>query len=112
MSDFDVNMAKVHGIMALLDIDLRSRTLTGEERAALVRRFAERLEVPAIVYSPADLVAVSTGWADDEMDDAELKPHRELAAKAYPLLPRLLEKAEQDYSVLEWALSNVKAEAE
>lgn len=110
MSDFDVNMAKVDGLMALLEIDLKQRTLTDQEKAMLVYRFADRLEVPAIVYSPADLVEVSAGWADDVMDDAELELHRELAAKAYPLLPRLLEKAEPDYSVLEWALANAKAE--
>lgn len=110
MSDFDVNMAKVDGLMALLETDLKQRTLTDQEKAMLVCRFAARLDVPVTVYSPADLVAVSTGWADDGMDDAELEPHRELAAKAYPLLPRLLEKAETDYSTVEWALETARTE--
>lgn len=117
MSDFDIDTWTVNsfaeGMLETFDeLESDVQELTEEERANLVSRIAKRLEVPAIVYSLADLVAVSTGWRDDEMTEAELLNHRELAATAYPLLPGLLQKAEPDYSVLEWALSNAKAEGE
>lgn len=117
MGDFDVDNWTVNsyaeGMLETFD-DLESdvRALTTEERAWLVSRVATLLEVPAIVYSQADLVVVSAEWNDEEMTDEQLEPHRELATKAYQLLPRLLEKAEQDHSTLEWALSNARSDME
>lgn len=86
--------------------------LTYSERANILTRIASLCGVPATIWSPADLVARSTNWTDDEMTEAEVAPHRERAAKAYELLPRLMQKADQDYSVVDWALALAEDEGE